>query len=315
MAVVLGFSAADAESPATVTPVTPVGVHSCGGFYPEAVREAQIGGVVGMAVKITPTGAVSEVSVARSSGNSDLDEAAQSCVRTWRYLPAQENGKPVAKTWTVEVSFKPEPPAVAPELQPVLIEQDRNACLRYPFWAQRHHAEGNTTINYTVGTDGGVSQIVVAKPSGDDALDEAAKTCVSSFKFRPVPAANAVSAQATWSYIEHGVSSVQWAFTGTITASMEANRKLRADVEICLKKAAGRPEFASGLGGTTMILVRYVRGTIKGVSVLQTSGNDGLDRFAADCFRADAADSVHTDDDRRSGLGTFPVIWRQILPL
>lgn len=319
VAVVMVLSGANAESPAPTTSVTSVGTHTCEGFYPEAARQAQIGGVIGMAFKITPTGTVSEVAVVRSSGNGDLDEAAKSCVRTWRYLPAQENGKPVAAAWNVEVVFKPEPPALVAgaELLPVMIEQDRKVCMQYPFWALRHHAEGNTDIAYTVVPDGSVSGITVTKTSGDKDLDDAAKACVNSFKFRPLPAGTApkpASAKATWSYIEHGISHVWWAYGGTTTASLEAGRTLRGAVDACLKKAAGHAEFASGFDGTTMILLHYVRDTIKGVSVLQSSGNDGLDRLAADCFRSEAKDHTNVEAGRRDGFGTFSIVWRQVVP-
>jgi len=294
---------------------TPIGVHSCAGFYPEAAREAHIGGVAAMAFKITPMGTVSEVSVTRSSGNGDLDDAAKSCVRTWRYAPVLEDGKAITVTWNVEVGFKPEAPA--PDGLPVLIEQDRSACLHYPFWAQRHHAEGNATVNYNVATDGGVTDIVVAKTSGDKDLDEAAKACIASFKFRPLPAGSAakpVSAQAIWSYLEHGPSMVRWTYIGTTTATLEAGREIRQGVEACLKNAAGHAEFASGLNGATSLWLRYTRGTIGSVSVLGTSGNDALDHYATECFREEAKDPARADALPHRGTGLFKIIWRQFVP-
>lgn len=54
----------------------------------------------------TPT----DVSLAQSSGQPVLDEAAQTRVREWKFKPATRNGQPVPQTIQVPVAFKPPVP-------------------------------------------------------------------------------------------------------------------------------------------------------------------------------------------------------------
>lgn len=295
--------------------VTPLGAHVCAGFYPEAAREAHIGGVASLSFRITANGTISNVVVARSSGNVDLDDAAKSCARTWRFVPVQKDGKPVEAAWEADVEFKAAAAEPQPMLQlPVLVEQDQSACFRYPWWALRHHAEGNAIIHYSVMPGGAVTDIAMSKSSGDNDLDEAAMSCVKSFKYRPLSGNNTpkpATARVTWSYLEHAPSLVRWTFLGATLPAVEATQKIRRGVAECLQGASGHPEFASGFAGVTTLRTRYRRGEITDVSVVSTSGNDALDRFAADCYKSEAPDADRAEVFRNIGSGAFQVVWRQ----
>jgi len=55
----------------------------------------------------------------------------------------------------------------------------------YPFFARMLDQEGTTELAFTVGADGTVSGIKVARSSGYDGLDGAAKDCVRKWHYRP----------------------------------------------------------------------------------------------------------------------------------
>ncbi len=55
----------------------------------------------------------------------------------------------------------------------------------YPFFARVFDREGTTELSFTVSADGTVRDIKVAKSSGSDGLDDAAKDCVANWHYRP----------------------------------------------------------------------------------------------------------------------------------
>ena len=62
-------------------------------YPPSAVSEG-VEGSVKLRVLVTEKGAVAEVSVAESSYDRRLDEAAMAFVKGWRYQPAVQDGQP-----------------------------------------------------------------------------------------------------------------------------------------------------------------------------------------------------------------------------
>lgn len=303
-----------AYRPATVTPAN---AHSCAGFYPEAIREVNVGGVASLNFKITVNGTVSNVVVAKSSGNSDLDDAAKTCVRTWRYVPLQKDGKPVEAAWDADIEFKVVEKAQGapqPGKLPLLVEQDRDLCLHYPFWAHRHHAEGNAILTYTVIPDGQLTDIAMTKSSGDQDLDEAALKCVKSYKYRPGSGGDTpkpVTAQVTYSYLEHAPSLVRWNFKGASLPSIDAMQEISRGVAECLQGAGLHPEFVSGFSGMTTLRAHYYHGEMESMSVVATSGNDALDRYAVGCYKSEVLDAERAEEMRRVGNAVFHVLWRQ----
>lgn len=81
----------------------------------------------------------------------------------------------------------------------------------------------------------------------------------------------------------------------------------------CLRNASGRPELASGLDGMTVIWVAYRGGEVSDVSIRSSSGNDALDRFAADCFKAQPPDPERAKEMERLQSSLFPIAWRQVV--
>lgn len=74
--------------------------------YPPLSRRMEEEGKVLLRVHVTPEGTASEVNIARSSGFTRLDDAAQNAVRRWRFVPAKQGDKAVAAWVNVPIAFK-----------------------------------------------------------------------------------------------------------------------------------------------------------------------------------------------------------------
>ncbi len=74
--------------------------------YPADARSKRWEGTVRIKVYVDENGLVQDAQVAVSSGSSSLDQAALDCLRTWRFRPAYQDGRPVAMWATVPVVFR-----------------------------------------------------------------------------------------------------------------------------------------------------------------------------------------------------------------
>ena len=97
------------SSPATTLPTITapqaIGSHSVARFYPQKALLGDEQGQIEVAYTIGEDGTTTDLSVKKSSGFADLDNAALQAVRTWRYKPATQDGKPVAVHVNVDVRF------------------------------------------------------------------------------------------------------------------------------------------------------------------------------------------------------------------
>ncbi|HEY4112639.1 MAG TPA: energy transducer TonB [Rhizomicrobium sp.] len=102
----IGTAMADDRPPAVdtsrPTPVT----------YPKSSQEAGEEGKVVVAVLVSDSGVPVRATVYKSSGHSDLDDAAMSTALNWHYVPAIEGGETTQDWVTVGVDYK------LPEQQP-----------------------------------------------------------------------------------------------------------------------------------------------------------------------------------------------------
>jgi protein TonB len=74
--------------------------------YPPRCLRMGLEGIVKVRVLVGENGVPQEVSVARSSGESLLDEAALEAVRQWVFKPATRNGVPARAYAVVPIEFK-----------------------------------------------------------------------------------------------------------------------------------------------------------------------------------------------------------------
>ncbi|MFC7521682.1 energy transducer TonB [Xanthomonas populi] len=104
-----GKSSQQASAPA-IEPTELAAVKTPPPEYSPQLACAGVGGTSVLRVVIGIDGTPTDVSVAQSSGQSVLDEAAQKRVREWKFKPATRNGQTVPQTIQVPVAFKPPVP-------------------------------------------------------------------------------------------------------------------------------------------------------------------------------------------------------------
>ncbi len=76
--------------------------HVCWNF-PEMAQIGGISGEVLIRFTISEEGDVTDPSIAKSSGNADLDKAALHCVASWTYRPILKGGKPTAVPFETKI--------------------------------------------------------------------------------------------------------------------------------------------------------------------------------------------------------------------
>ncbi|HWE06960.1 MAG TPA: energy transducer TonB [Rhizomicrobium sp.] len=81
--------------------------------YPDSAQLNGEQGTVMVDVFVHPNGRAAKFKVSRSSGFTDLDNAAVEGVLNWRYLPAIRDGETVSDWTTVKIVFQL-PPAATP---------------------------------------------------------------------------------------------------------------------------------------------------------------------------------------------------------
>jgi TonB family protein len=74
--------------------------------YPEVARQNGWEGAVTLRLELRADGTVGEVQVARSSGHSVLDTAAQEAAKTWKHVPATQDGTPVTRWAEMTLTFQ-----------------------------------------------------------------------------------------------------------------------------------------------------------------------------------------------------------------
>jgi TonB family protein len=152
--------------------------HTCLEYYPKSEAKAGIEGKTLLRFTITDEGEVRDEAVDQSSGNANLDAAALQCVRTWRYRPAVQDGKPVAVSWKAYVVWKLEIPQPPPFAEP-----PRDCLHSYPVKAEDLAGiEGTTEVSFDI-VRGEVRDVSVTHSSGNAALDRAAVACIGSRRY------------------------------------------------------------------------------------------------------------------------------------
>ncbi|MEI9932482.1 MAG: energy transducer TonB [Rhizomicrobium sp.] len=76
-------------------------------------------------------------------------------------------------------------PVIQRVSQPPSLSKPENCRDDYPFFARVFSREGTTELAFTVAADGTVNDVKIAKSSGSDGLDDAAKDCVARWRYRP----------------------------------------------------------------------------------------------------------------------------------
>jgi TonB family protein len=185
--------------PAQAAPAPPsaVGIpHTCDDYYPDAIRKAGIEGNTTLSFTITAEGRVQNPSVAKSSGSTDLDQAALACASRWLYQPATQDGKPVAVTWNAVMQWRVNDPWHGQlTTMPVALGAP-HTCASRP--ERTDAAHGETIVFFEVEPDGTVRHPKVEKSSGNAVLDGYGATCVAKWEFKPAMTGANVPVEVEW---------------------------------------------------------------------------------------------------------------------
>ena len=104
--VLLGAAAAIPNAQEIARETSPVLIREVKPQYTEEARRAKIQGVVEMAAVVLEDGTVGDVTVTKSLDQQyGLDDEAVKAMQKWRFKPGTKDGKPVAVTISVEMSF------------------------------------------------------------------------------------------------------------------------------------------------------------------------------------------------------------------
>ena len=105
--VTAGVSASARNVAAATSPVFNAGyLRNPPPTYPLVARRNGEQGTVVLRVRVTRDGMPASVDIEKTSRFSHLDDAALEAVRTWRFVPARQNGQPVEAWVLVPVVFK-----------------------------------------------------------------------------------------------------------------------------------------------------------------------------------------------------------------
>lgn len=89
-------------------------MHTCENYYPRAEFRSRTEGTTKLSFHISIEGLPKDMTIAQSSGNDDLDNAALECASHWRYRPALKNGVPIETPWDANVVWRVPPENTAP---------------------------------------------------------------------------------------------------------------------------------------------------------------------------------------------------------
>ena len=158
--------------------------HVCTDAYPETAREAHIEGTTTLLFHIKIDGSVGDMSIANSSGNTDLDNAAEACALNWKYSPAMKGGVAIEVPWKAQVQWKLK--MAEPYPVQTFLEPPRDCLHSHSVSARRlRDIDGTTELLFRI-TNGDVTDVSVAHSSGNATLDNAAVECVKSWRFKPL---------------------------------------------------------------------------------------------------------------------------------
>ncbi|MGH8273684.1 MAG: energy transducer TonB [Gammaproteobacteria bacterium] len=176
--------------------------------YPGAAAAQHLRGSVTVGFTIEADGRTARIHILSATTRNVFNQATREAVRQWRFRPATENGKPVARTVSQTIVFNPpvqqttlpQPPPTpklaqtqaAPPKQasaksvPVKIQPTHIVAPAYPPKAYRQGIGGAVTVQFTVGTDGRPRHIRVIQATPQGLFNEAAKQAVRKWRFQPI---------------------------------------------------------------------------------------------------------------------------------
>lgn len=173
--------------------------------YPLLAREMHEEGTTQLNIVINADGTVGDAMIAKTSGFTDLDEAALGWVHQWLYRPAMKDGRAVPATTKVNVTWTlagsaPEQ-ALAADIEKIVMPRND-----FPSGAWDANEKGICEIVLTVDQRGSVVDYRLIKSSGFADLDDAAKKFltkrwhITPMIFNAKPAKTYIPVEVIWSH-------------------------------------------------------------------------------------------------------------------
>jgi TonB family protein len=218
----LPLRALAADPPPTPTlqqPAGPANVNPCGGTgpllrpilstrttppYPAESQRLGEQGTTMLRVQIAPDGTVADASVATGSGSARLDQAAMDFVKQTYRWEKLDCAVPVATL--VRIVWSLRTPALRTPLDPALLPKMAHFIVaggdEYPAGAPKTRAI--TMAIVVLGDDGQVGQVLIARGSGNAALDDRAQALIRARHWTAAydgqrPVGSLVSVVVVWS--------------------------------------------------------------------------------------------------------------------
>jgi TonB family protein len=155
-------------------------------------------------------------------------------------------------------------------VRPVSIGHPHTCSMNYPIAAVQAHAEGTTTLSFTITTEGTVKGIKVAKSSNNKDLDDAAVQCVANWVYQPATK-NGKPTETPWQ------ANVIW--------KIPENPEIRRAAQ-CLRYRGDLSPIPPGVGMTSVTFRVMPDGAMKDAAIARSSGNKSLDDVAVRCITA-----------------------------
>ena len=146
-----------------------------------------------------------------------------------------------------------------------------------PPWHVDQHVIGPALVSFTIGKDGKVKDIVVQQSSGAVAVDEAAKSCVAGRLYTPAMKNGQPVEFQTTAHFEWKV-----ALRSDMTPS-GASKAARAVIVPVRKDHHDSCEEWHVAHGVLVSFYVEPDGSVKDATVLQSSGDAGIDKDAVQC--------------------------------
>jgi len=156
----------------------PVGTpHVCTSNYPEVAVRAGAEGTTLLSFGIDAEGNVKNPTVAKTSGNKDLDDAAIQCAGAWKYKAATRKGKAATVPWQANVQWRLHNTTMAQSLA--------HSCQKYvTTMPDIPRGESRiTSIAFRVMPDGTYTDVRVTSTSGDATFDDVGVRCTMASHF------------------------------------------------------------------------------------------------------------------------------------
>jgi TonB family protein len=150
--------------------------HTCSeDQYPVSAMQLGAEGTTLVSFLITPQGDVTNVSVAKTSGNHDLDDVSIACVLQWHYWPATKNGTAVQAERQAAVKWEIQLKESSP-IQKVKAAADSCLISTHLPHDELARAERRTVVRVRF-AEGKIAGVSVAAPSGSSELDQRVVNC------------------------------------------------------------------------------------------------------------------------------------------